>query len=68
MDLKMEQGVIHQLELDEILKGIYDLWPLIIVIDFFVFQRAKSKWLKEEDVNMSFFHVCVNTGHSRNYI
>lgn len=37
------------------------LWGLLRSKDSLLFQRFKSKWLKEGDVNSRYFHVCVKS-------
>jgi len=47
-------------------KKFDDMWRLLRSKDASMFQRSKSKWLKEGDANTKYFHRCVKARASRN--
>ncbi|MCH94158.1 LINE-1 reverse transcriptase like, partial [Trifolium medium] len=50
-------------------KQLFDeLWRLLKNIDASIFQRSRSKWLKEGDGNSRYFHSCINARKRGNAI
>ena len=43
-----------------------EMWSLLRCKDASMFQRSKSKWLKEGDANSKYFHRCVKARASQN--
>jgi hypothetical protein len=51
----------------EVRKAKFDgMWKLLKSKDASVFQRLKSKWLKEGDDNFKYFHRCVKARAVKN--
>ncbi|MCI40161.1 RNA-directed DNA polymerase (Reverse transcriptase), partial [Trifolium medium] len=44
------------------------LWKLLKSKEVLMFQRSRSKWLKEEDANTKFFHGSVKSRLKSNFI
>jgi hypothetical protein len=50
-------------------KELFDeLWKNLKSIDAMTFQHSRSKWLKEEDTNSSYFHNCIKARNRRNKV
>jgi hypothetical protein len=48
-------------------KKLFDeLWNTLKSIDAMTFQHSRSKWLKEQDTNSSYFHNCIKARNRRN--
>jgi hypothetical protein len=45
-----------------------DLWKLLRYKEALLFQRSRSKWIREGDANTRYFHGCVNARAKRNAI
>jgi hypothetical protein len=60
LDLKSENLGLDDLEVEGRKKLFEELWTLLKNIDALIFQRSRSKWLKEGDSNVRFFHNCIN--------
>ena len=43
-----------------------DLWEKANLHESFVRQKSRSKWIKEEDSNSSYFHKIINYSRRRN--
>jgi hypothetical protein len=68
LDLKAERGVLTQVEIDARSKGFIELWGLLKCRDSQIFQRSRSRWLKEGDANTGFFHASIKRRGRRNSI
>jgi hypothetical protein len=60
LDLKSEVLGLDDLEVEGRKKLFEELWMLLKNIDALIFQRSRSKWLKEGDSNVWFFHNCIS--------
>jgi hypothetical protein len=68
LDLKSE-GVGLSMEEVAIRKSRFEeLWVVLKCIDASIFQRSRSKWLKEGDSNTNYFHACIKSKKRRNMI
>lgn len=65
MDLIMEEGVIAYEGVVSRVKFIIDLWSLLRIKYYHIFQRSKSKWLKEGNDNTTFFYAYFKSGNKR---
>lgn len=45
-----------------------DLWRVQKMKDNLMYQKARSRWLKEGDSNSAYFHSCVNYHRRKNNI
>jgi hypothetical protein len=68
LDLKGELGMLSGEEVVLRKKKLEEMWRLLRCKKATMFQRSKSKWLKEGDANSKYFHRCVKARASRNSI
>ncbi|MCI35916.1 RNA-directed DNA polymerase (Reverse transcriptase), partial [Trifolium medium] len=68
LDLLAEEGSLSLEESRDRSIALSDLWDLLRIKDAQIFQRSRSRWLKEGDANTSYFHSCVKTRSRRNAI
>jgi hypothetical protein len=67
-DLKAEAGTLS-LEDEEAQKhSLASMWKLMRYKERQIFQRSRSRWLREGDANTNFFHNCVRQRRRRNSI
>lgn len=55
-------------EIESKSRAIVDLWSLLRIKDFQLFQRSTSKLLKERDINFGYLLVSIKSGGRRNDI
>jgi hypothetical protein len=65
-DTKSETLGLVDVEVVRRKKLFEDLWQILKSMDAMVFQRSRSKWLKEGDLNSKFFHNCIKSRMRRN--
>jgi len=68
LDIKGELGVLTNVEMEMRKRKFDDTWKLLKCKDASVFQRSKSRWLKEGDNNSKYFHRRVKAKTVRNSI
>ncbi|MCH80013.1 LINE-1 reverse transcriptase like, partial [Trifolium medium] len=68
LDVKSETTGISAEEVEMRKRLFVDLWTLLKSIDASIFQRSRSRWIKEGDANTSYFHARVNARGRRNLI
>ncbi|GAU18658.1 hypothetical protein TSUD_124910 [Trifolium subterraneum] len=68
LDLKAETSSLSSVEIDNRHKAFSDLWGLLRCKEINLFQRSKSRWLKEGDANTSYFHASVKSRGRKNAI
>jgi hypothetical protein len=68
LDLKTEMGPLSPAELEARFKGFHDLWSLLRVRDSQIFQRSRTKWLREGDGNSGYFHSSIKMRRRMNSI
>lgn len=68
LDLRVKQGVISIEELEAKSTTSLDLWSLLWIKYFHIFQRSRAKWLKDVDANTICLHACVKSMSKRNVI
>ncbi|MCI56490.1 RNA-directed DNA polymerase (Reverse transcriptase), partial [Trifolium medium] len=44
------------------------MWHLRKSKESMIVQRSRAKWLREGDVNSSYFHACINSRRNQNAI
>jgi hypothetical protein len=68
LDGKCELGLLSNEEVEVRKVKFEELWKLWKSKEALLFQRSRSKWLKEGDVNSKYFHGCVKSRAHRNGI
>ena len=66
LDVKGEFGALSSDEVFVRKKKFEEMWSLLRCKDASLFQRSKSRWLKEGDANSKYFHRCVKARADRN--
>ena len=66
LDANGEHGSLCGVEVELRKKKFQEMWRLLRSKDASMFQRSKSKWLKDGDANSKYFHTCVKARASRN--
>jgi hypothetical protein len=68
LDLRGEASVLLPQEVD-LRKTLFDqYWHLQKIKEASIFQRSRSKWLRQGDANSKFFHGCVKSRCKKNTI
>jgi hypothetical protein len=68
VDVKGELGVLTEEKVGIRKKKFVDLWHLLKSKESLIVQRSRARWLKEGDVNTSYFHKCLKAIASSNSI
>jgi hypothetical protein len=68
LDLKSEDGGLSDAEVATRKRLFEELWEVLKIIDASIFQRSRSKWLREGDTNSKYFHGCINARKRMNTI
>jgi len=66
LDVHGEIGLLSSEDVEVRKKKFEAMWRLLRSKDASIFQRSKSKWLKEGDANFTYFHRCVKARAIRN--
>jgi hypothetical protein len=68
LDVRGELVGLSALEVDSRKDKFVSLWKFLKNKEALMFQRSRSKWLKEGDANTKFFHNCVKARSKGNLI
>jgi hypothetical protein len=68
LDERSERGLLTNDEVERRKIKFEEWWCLLKSKQSMLFQRSRSKWLKEGDANSKYFHRCIKTRVSRNAI
>lgn len=68
LDAKASIEILSEEDLSKRRRITNDLWKVQKMKDSLMFQKARSRWLKEGDSNSAYFHSCVNYHRRKNNI
>ncbi|PNX96151.1 cysteine-rich receptor-like protein kinase, partial [Trifolium pratense] len=68
LDLRGELVGLNEHEVSLRKSNFAELWKLLKSKEVVLFQRSRSKWIKEGDANSGYFHGCVKARVRRNTI